>query len=87
MLSTKSDVEKELNMFKGLSRRGKSIYIGAELRDRLDKIVLDIGHHVGRPVTVSEFIRYSIEKYGDEVRDRLKEILGSAEERRKSGEI
>ncbi|HGJ5854777.1 hypothetical protein [Arsenophonus nasoniae] len=87
MLSTKSDVEKELNMFKGLSRRGKSIYIGAELRDRLDKIVLDIGHHVGRPVTAGEFIRYSVEKCGDEIRDRLKDILGSAEERKRSGEI
>ncbi|WP_238337578.1 DUF3408 domain-containing protein [Arsenophonus endosymbiont of Aphis craccivora] len=86
-MSTKSDAGKELNMFKGLSRRGKNIYIGAELRDRLDKIVLDIGHHVGRPVTVSEFIRYSVEKYGDEVRDRLKEFLGSAEERKESGEI
>lgn len=87
MLSTKNDAGKELNMFKGLSRRGKSIYIGADVRDKLDKIVLDIGHYVGRPVTVSEFIRYSVEKCGDEIRDRLKEILGSAEERKESGEI
>ncbi|HGJ5880932.1 MAG TPA: hypothetical protein ACHBZ9_18295 [Arsenophonus nasoniae] len=49
-------------MFKGLSQRGKNVYVGAELRDRLDKIVLDIGHYVGRPVTVSEFIRYLVEK-------------------------
>ncbi|HGJ5869571.1 MULTISPECIES: hypothetical protein [Arsenophonus] len=74
-------------MFKGLSRRGKNIYIGAEVRDKLDKIVLDIGHYVGRPVTGGEFIRYSVEKCGDEIRDRLKKILGSAEERKRSGEI
>ncbi|HGJ5856009.1 hypothetical protein [Arsenophonus nasoniae] len=69
-------------MFKGLSQRGKNVYVGAELRDRLDKIVLDIGHYVGRPVTVSEFIRYLVDKSGDTARDKLKEILGSVEERR-----
>ncbi|EGY29579.1 hypothetical protein Rin_00004380, partial [Candidatus Regiella insecticola 5.15] len=39
-------------MFNQIARRGKSVYIGAELRDQLDKIVLDVGHYVGRPVTV-----------------------------------
>lgn len=74
-------------MFNQISRRGKSVYIGAELRDRLDKIVLDVGHYVGRPVTVSEFIRYLIEKSGDEARDRLKEILGTEEERKQFDDI
>ncbi|PAV06577.1 hypothetical protein CBG25_05600 [Arsenophonus sp. ENCA] len=69
-------------MFKGLSQRGKNIYIGAELKDKLDKIVLDIGHYIGRPITLSEFIRYMVEKYSDEARNKLKEILGSVEERR-----
>ncbi|HGJ5874546.1 MAG TPA: hypothetical protein ACHBY4_12530 [Arsenophonus apicola] len=73
-------------MFKGLER-GKNIYIGADLRDRLDKIVLDIGHHVGRPVTVNEFIRYLIERSSEEAKDKLKEILGSSEERKCIDEI
>lgn len=68
-------------MFKQLSK-GKNIYIGTELRDKLDKIVLDIGHHVGRPVTVPEFIRYLIDKSGDEAKEKLKELLGSSEERK-----
>ncbi|AWK15640.1 hypothetical protein SK355_13675 [Candidatus Fukatsuia symbiotica] len=74
-------------MFNQISRRGKSVYIGAELRDQLDKIVLDVGHYVGRPVTVSEFIRYLIKKSGDEARDRLKEILGTEEERKRFDDI
>jgi len=69
-------------MFNQVFRKGKSIYVGHELRDYLDKIVLDIGHHIGRPVTVNEFIRYMIEKSADETRDRLKDILGSVEERK-----
>ncbi|HGJ5862859.1 MULTISPECIES: hypothetical protein [Arsenophonus] len=68
-------------MFKQLSK-GKNIYVGTELRDRLDKIVLDIGHYIGRPVTVNEFIRYLVEKSGDEAKDKLKELLGSSEERK-----
>jgi len=74
-------------MFNQIARRGKSVYIGAELRDQLDKIVLDVGHYVGRPVTVSEFIRYLIKKSGDEARDRLKEILGTEEERKRFDDI
>ncbi|MBG6243493.1 MAG: hypothetical protein EKE20_17605 [Candidatus Symbiopectobacterium sp. Dall1.0] len=68
-------------MFKQLSRKGKNIYVGAILRDRLDKIVLDIGHYIGRPVTVAEFIHYIIERHGDEAKDNLKRILGTEEER------
>lgn len=68
-------------MFKQLSRPGKNIYVGAVLRDRLDKIVLDIGHYIGRPVTISEFIHYVVERHGDEEKDNLKRILGTEEER------
>lgn len=68
-------------MFKQLSRKGKNIYVGAVLRDRLDKIVLDIGHYIGRPVTISEFIHYAIERHGDEAKENLKRILGTEEER------
>lgn len=56
--------------------------MGAVLRDRLDKIVLDIGHYIGRPVTISEFIHYVIERHGDEAKDNLKRILGTKEERK-----
>ncbi|WP_174889511.1 hypothetical protein [Candidatus Williamhamiltonella defendens] len=69
-------------MFNQISRRGKSVYIGAELRDRLDKMVLDVGHYAGRPVTVSEFIRYLIEKSGNDAQKRLKKILGTEKERK-----
>ncbi|ASV34532.1 hypothetical protein BJP41_10845 (plasmid) [Candidatus Williamhamiltonella defendens] len=69
-------------MFKQLSRPGKNIYVGAVLRDRLDKMVLDIGHYVGRPVTVSEFVRYLIEKSGNDAQKRLKKILGTEKERK-----
>lgn len=47
-------------MFKQVATKGKTIYVGTAVRDRLDKIVLDIGNHVGRPVTVNEFLRYLI---------------------------
>jgi len=69
-------------MFKQVATKGKTIYVGTVVRDRLDKIVLDIGNHVGRPVTVNEFLRYLIERSADEARDNIKSALGSAEERR-----
>lgn len=68
-------------MFKNISRAGKNIYIGEDLRRRLDKIVLDVGHHIGRSVTIAEFIHYLVDKSGDEAKERLKEILGTEEER------
>ncbi|WP_011279211.1 hypothetical protein [Sodalis glossinidius] len=43
--------------------------------------MLDIGHYIGRPVTISEFIHYVVERHGDEAKDNLKRILGTEEER------
>jgi hypothetical protein len=70
-------------MFKQLSRKGKNIYVGAALRDQLDKMVLDIGHYVGRPISVTEFVQYVIERHGEEAKKNLKSILGTEEEREK----
>jgi len=69
-------------MFKQVATKGKTIYVGTAVRDRLDKIVLDIRNHVGRSVTVNGFLRYLIERSADDTRDNLKSVLGSAEERR-----
>lgn len=69
-------------MFKQLSRKGKNIYVGAVLRDTLDKMVLDVGHYIGRPVSVTEFIQYVITNYGEEAKKNLKRILGTEEERK-----
>ncbi|ATW29802.1 hypothetical protein BJP41_05030 [Candidatus Williamhamiltonella defendens] len=71
-------------MFKPLSRPGKNIYVGAVLRDLFDKIVLDIGHYIGRPVTITEFIHYVVERHGDEAKENLKHILGTEEERERA---
>lgn len=68
-------------MFKQLSRKGKNIYVGAVLRDTLDKMVLDVGHYLGRPISVTEFLRYVIERHGEEAKENLKGILGTEEER------
>lgn len=64
-------------MFKQLSRPWKNIYVGAILRDQLD-----IGHYIGRPITISEFIHYVVERHGDEAKDNLKRILCTEEERK-----
>ncbi|HGJ5916296.1 hypothetical protein [Arsenophonus nasoniae] len=68
-------------MFKQLSRKGRSLYVGAVLRDQLDKIVVDIGHYVGRPILVTEFVQYVIERHAEEAKEKLKVILGTEEER------
>lgn len=70
-------------MFKQLSRKGKNIYVGAALRDQLDKIVLEVGHYIGRPISVTEFVQYVIERHGKEAKENLKVILGIEEERTK----
>lgn len=74
-------------MFKQLSRKGNNIYVGAILRDRLDKLVLDICHYIGRQVTVADFIHYIIERHGDEEKDNLKHILCTEEERERPKKI
>ncbi|HGJ5900009.1 hypothetical protein, partial [Arsenophonus apicola] len=48
----------------------------AALRDQLDKMVLDIGHYVGRPISVTKFVQYVIERHGEEAKKNLKSILG-----------
>ncbi|HGJ5868463.1 MULTISPECIES: hypothetical protein [Arsenophonus] len=68
-------------MFKQLSRKGRRLYGGAALRDQLDKMVLDIGHYVGRPISVTEFVQYVIERHAEEAKEKLKVILGTEEER------
>lgn len=54
-----------------------SIYVGAELRKRLDLTVLDIGFHTGQAITVSAFIRHLVEEFGDAASDKLKRIYGT----------
>ncbi|WP_268904315.1 hypothetical protein [Candidatus Williamhamiltonella defendens] len=36
--------------------------MGEVLRNRLGKIVLNIGYYIGRPVTITEFIHYVVER-------------------------
>lgn len=61
-------------MYNDSYRAKRTLYIGEPLRKTLDRIVLDIGYHTGRPIEVAEFLRFLVEKHGAEARDRLKEI-------------
>lgn len=45
-----------------------NVYIPADLRDYLEKIVVEIGYRRGRQISASAVVQYLIVTYGNDVR-------------------
>ncbi|CEF32333.1 hypothetical protein HZS38_04765 [Xenorhabdus nematophila] len=64
-MPTKSTRQEKKNEY------SNNIYVSAEPRKKLEKLITEIGYKRGKVIAASAFVRYLIENYGDEAKKKM----------------